>query len=120
MSEAQPVAPPGWLVPYTYEVFQQCFAATEAWNRAERGLSKSPANDAVAPTLTGLRVVADLQGFAVAVGILSDLFFPTSKGDAERGKRLREMYDVREDSPLHGSRVRVRHALVHIDERMDH
>lgn len=110
---------PGDLGPFTYEVFQQCFAATEAWNRAEAGLTTVPTGGPHGPILTGLRVVADLQGFAVAVGILSDLFFPTKNGDQERGRRLRELYEVRPDSPLSGANVRVRHALVHVDEQMD-
>jgi hypothetical protein len=110
---------PGSMNPYTCELFQQCFAATEAWNRAGLRLTNVPVGGPETPTVAGLQIVADLQGFAVAVEILSDLFFPTGKGDAERGRKLRELYDVKPNSPLSGANVRVRHALVHVGERMD-
>lgn len=115
------VAPrPEWSAePYKFEVFQQCFAATQAWNRAQGRLSEIPTGPPEAPMLAALQIVADLQGFIVAVGILSDLLFPTKQGDPERGKRLCALYDVRPDSPLAGSKVKVRHLLVHIDENLD-
>ena len=109
----------GSLEPYKYEVFQQCFAATEAWNRAQGRLSTVPKGDFGQWMIAALQIVSDLQGFAIAVGILSDLFFPTSKGDSKRGELLRELYGVAESSPLIGADVQVRHALVHIDERLD-
>lgn len=110
---------PSSLEPYKFEVFQQCFAATDSWNRAERLLSNIPKDTPEGPMVAALRIVSDIQGFAVAVGILSDLFFPTSKGDANRGQRLRSLYSVSAGSALSGAKVLVRHALVHLDERLD-
>lgn len=69
--------------------------------------------------LAALHIVSDIQGFAVAVGILSDLFFPTGSGDSTRGERLRGVYRVSNDSPLCNAKIQVRHALVHIDRELD-
>lgn len=109
----------GSLEPYKYEVFQQCLAATEAWNRTKGRLTVVPPAGPQEAMRAALEIVADLQSFCVAVGVLSDLFFPGKDGDQGRGERLRALYSVRPDSPLKGSRVRVRNVLVHIDERLD-
>jgi hypothetical protein len=111
----------GSMEPYKYEVFQQCFAATEAWNRALGRLEKVPTGGPEAPMLAAIQIVADLQGFAVAVGILSDLFFPTpGRGNQKRGDELRRLYGVQKGkSRLENANVKVRHALVHLDREMD-
>lgn len=109
------------LEPYKYEIFQQCFAATEAWNRAYERLSVVPPAAPVALAVTALKIASDLQGFALAVGILSDLFFPTpGKGDQARGERLRNLYGVQKGtSRLENRHVKVRHSLVHLDQELD-
>jgi hypothetical protein len=109
----------GSMEPYKFEVYQQCFAATEAWNRALSRLEQVPAGGPEAPILAALRIVSDLQAFTVSVGILSDLFFPTGSSRAERGARLRTLYGVGPDSKLRNANVQVRHALVHIDKELD-
>jgi hypothetical protein len=111
----------GSMEPYKYEVFQQCFASTEAWNRALSRLENVPQGGPGAPMLAALQIISDLQGFAVAVGILSDLFFPTpGKGDVQRGVKLRALYGVQAGSSrLENAHVLVRHALVHLDQDLD-
>lgn len=109
------------MEPYKYEVFQQCFAATEAWNRALGRLELVPTGGPEAPMVAALQIVSDLQGFAVAVGILSDLFFPTpGKGDVARGKQLQQLYGVQKGaSRLENAHVKVRHSLIHLDQEID-
>ncbi|MCI4327651.1 MAG: hypothetical protein L3K16_08500 [Thermoplasmata archaeon] len=111
----------GSMGPYVYEVFQQCFAATEAWNRALSRLETVPTGGPEAPMIASLQIVSDLQGFAVAVGILSDLFFPDAGGGREaRGERLRALYGVQNGSSrLENANVQVRHSLVHLDKELD-
>lgn len=49
---------------------------------------------------------------------LSMLFFPSEKGAPQRrGKRLREMFEVRGDSPLNNRKLR--NSMTHTDERLD-
>lgn len=102
-----------------FEVFQQCFAATQAWNRALSLMERVPDWGPEAPMIAALGVVSDIQGFAVAVGILSDLFFPSGAGDEERGRRLRARYEVTDESRLRNAQIQVRHSLVHIDRELD-
>jgi hypothetical protein len=110
----------GSMEPYKFEVFQQCFAATQAWNRALDRLDKVPTGGPHASMLAALHIISDVQAFAVAVGILSDLFFPSGPADKARGERLCTLYGVTSDSPLSNAQVQVRHALVHIDRELDH
>jgi hypothetical protein len=111
----------GSMEPYKYEVFQQCFAATEAWNCALGRLESTPNGGPEQFILAALGIVSDLQGFAVAVGILSDLFFPSGSGSQSRGRELCRLYGVTKGtSRLENANVQVRHALVHIDRDLDH
>lgn len=66
--------PGGSLDPYKFEVFMQCHAATQAWNRAFVKLSVNSPPDPVGGMTWGLLALGDLQAFLVAAGILSDLF----------------------------------------------
>lgn len=112
---------PNSMEPYKYEVFQQCFAATEAWNRALSRLENVPQGGPSGAMIAALQIVSDLQAFAVAVGILSDLFFPDSGGDRDvRGDQLRLLYGVQKGSSrLENANVQVRHSLIHLDKELD-
>lgn len=58
-----------------------------------------------------------IQGFLVCAGNISKLLWPPRTGDAQRGRLLRDLLQVPEDSPL---TVRTfRNHFEHFDERLD-
>ncbi|WP_422929014.1 hypothetical protein [Singulisphaera sp. PoT] len=60
-----------------------------------------------------------LQVFLVFAGNASKVVFPDHRGSVVRGKELRRILGIADDSPLNTSSRRLRNCLEHFDERMD-
>ena len=58
-----------------------------------------------------------VQAFLIAAGNVSKLLWPTKKGNAQRGRDLRRLLEVREDSPI--APRSFRNYYEHFDEWLD-
>lgn len=63
------------------------------------------------------RVWYSAQGFLIAAGNLSKLFWPSGKSATERGQTLRSMFAIPDDSPL--APRTFRNHFEHFDERLE-
>jgi hypothetical protein len=99
------------------ELRLQCLAALHAWNRVNEGADSGRVETDEELQDRTIRVFEGLQSFLAAVGVVSEIFFPSNRGDAARAEYLRATYEVSVGSPL--ANKQVRHAFLHSGERLD-
>lgn len=109
------------LFPYVDEMRRQCQIALMAVRDLDVALSWQPTGegfDGAAMDENAIRRWYALQAFLAASANVSKLLWPDPKGDAQRGKDLRDLLSVPDSSPLAPPRI-LRNHFEHLDERLD-
>lgn len=109
------------LFPYVDEMRRQCQIALMAVRDLDVALSWRPTGegfDGAAMDENAIRRWYALQAFLAASANVSKLLWPDPKGDAQRGKDLRDLLSVPDSSPLAPPRI-LRNHFEHLDERLD-
>lgn len=104
---------------YIQGMFFNCQSAIRSITRIESVFEKLP-NDVTEEDLEKLpthAILNELQNVVVQGAALSRYFWPVRKGHEERGKHLREAFEVSDGNPLQERELR--NAIEHFDERLD-
>jgi hypothetical protein len=94
---------------FVREVQRQAQFGLDAWGALQQSLRRS--------AIDHVEIWANVQSLLVAAGITSRLLWPAAEKSRARGRSLREMLRVADDSPLVSRRIR--DSFEHFDERLD-
>lgn len=109
------------LFPYLDEMRRQCQIALMAIRDLDVALGWRPVVEHIDPAAIDENTIRRwyaLQAFLSASANVSKLLWPDPRGDAQRGKDLRDILAVPDSSPLAPPRI-LRNHFEHLDERLD-
>jgi hypothetical protein len=94
---------------FVREVLRQAQFGLDAWGALQASIKRS--------AIDHVEIWASVQALLVAAGIASRLLWPTAPKSQARGRALRQMLAVADDSPLVSRRIR--DSFEHFDERLE-